>query len=375
MARTVVVTAMSDIRLWLVAVGMLGALMGELVSVDPANAQGAPPKHEVTVGLYLSPPFVTQDKRAYTGMAFDLWTALAQELSLKSNYRIFPTVPALQDAASTGDIDIAVTNLSITEDRALRVDFTYPWFDAGLRIMVRDQQGTGLREILGGLRDTGYLRAYLWIAVLLGLATILLTVFDRQFDPAFPARWRGGLAESFYAVMSLVSGRSPVRRNMFGWAGRIMGAAWLVFGIAVVAFVTSSVTSVMTTLSLANQIHGLSDLPGKPVGVLIGSVAEDFARREGLDLRSFANIEDSVKALRDGSVDALVADAPVLEFFAHTHPEQETAVVGGIFQPDKYGFALPRNSDLTRQLTVKLIGAHEDGVVEALHDRYFGKAP
>ena len=196
MARTVVVTAMSDIRLWLVAVGMLGALMGELVSVDPANAQGAPPKHEVTVGLYLSPPFVTQDKRAYTGMAFDLWTALAQELSLKSNYRIFPTVPALQDAASTGDIDIAVTNLSITEDRALRVDFTYPWFDAGLRIMVRDQQGTGLREILGGLRDTGYLRAYLWIAVLLGLATILLTVFDRRFDPAFPARWRGGLRKA-----------------------------------------------------------------------------------------------------------------------------------------------------------------------------------
>ena len=141
---------------------------------------------------------------------------------MKSNYRIFPTVPALLDAASTGDIDIAVTNSSITEDRALRVDFTYPWFDAGLRIMVRDQQGTGLREILGGLRDTGYLRAYLWIAVLLGLATILLTVFDRRFDPAFPARWRDGLAESFYAVMSLVSGRSPVRRNMFGWAGRIM---------------------------------------------------------------------------------------------------------------------------------------------------------
>ena len=65
----------------------------------------------------------------------------------------------------------------------------------------------------------------------------------------------------------------------------------------------------------------------------------------------------------------------VLEFFAHTHPEQETAVVGGNLQLDKYGFALPRNSDLTRQLTVKLIGAHEDGVVEALHDRYFGKAP
>ena len=40
------------------------------------------------------------------------------------------------------------------------------------------------------------------------------------------------------------------------------------------AYVTSSVTSVMTTLSLTNQINSVADLPGKSIGVFAGSVAE-----------------------------------------------------------------------------------------------------
>ena len=34
-------------------------------------------------------------------------------------------------------------------------------------------------------------------------------------------------------------------------------------------------------------------------------------------------------ALRDGSIDAIVADAPVLEYYAHTHPEERVDVIGG----------------------------------------------
>ncbi|ASV87939.1 extracellular solute-binding domain protein (plasmid) [Ochrobactrum quorumnocens] len=49
---------------------------------------------------------------------------------------------------------------------------------------------------------------------------------------------------------------------MPGWLDRISGDHWLVCGVAVNAYVTSSATSVMTALSLAHQINSIADLPG-----------------------------------------------------------------------------------------------------------------
>ena len=56
-------------------------------------------------------------------------------------------------------------------------------------------------------------------------------------------------------------------------------------------------------------------------------------------------------------------------------PKERVDVVGGLFEPDKYGFGLARNSPLTRQLTVEILGAHEHGLVEGLHAKYFGESP
>ena len=351
-------------------------LLWLLLSASASFAQGLPDARQpVRVGVYVSPPFVIQEKDHFTGMAVELWKALAEAQGLQSQYQSFPTVSALIDATASGKVDIAVTNLTITQGRAQRIDFTYPWFDAGLRIMIDEHQGTGFLEVVSGLRESGFLRAYAWIAFVVVAATLSLTAFDRRFDPNFPRRWRDGAAESFFSVMSIAAGKATGRRNVFGWVGRLWQGLWLVCGIAVLAFVTSSVTSVMTTLSLTNQINSLDDLPGKAVGVFAGSVSEEFARTSGLEIYSFPNIDEAVAALKDGDIAAIIGDAPVLEFYAHSHPEQNVDVIGGIFEPDKYGFGLPLNSPSTRRLTVELIGAHERGLVEQLHDKYFGISP
>lgn len=288
---------------------------------------------------------------------------------------MFPTFGALIEATAAGTVDVAVTNLTITRDRAQRIDFSQPWFDAGLRIMVDRNRRSGFRDVVQGLRESGHLRGYAWLAFVILVATALLTLFDRRFDTSFPRRWRDGLAESFYSVMSIATSGKAARKNLFGWVGRIGSALWLVCGVAVLAYVTSSVTSVMTTLSLTHQIHGLADLPDKTVGVFTGSVAEEFARESALDARSFQNIDEAVAALLDDRIDAIVGDAPVLQYYAHTHPESSVAVVGRIFEPDKYGFGLPLHSALTRPVTVELLGNHEIGRVQELRSKYFGEAP
>ncbi|MDO5759217.1 MAG: transporter substrate-binding domain-containing protein [Rhodobacterales bacterium] len=341
----------------------------------PAHVMAQDTEGHVAVGLYKSPPFVmVDDDGTPTGMAVDLWERLTDRLGLQSDYTFYPSYKAIVEATGRGDVDVAVTNLTITQKRAERVNFTQPWFDAGQRIMVAEGQGSGFGAVIRGLSSAGHLRTYGWMLLIVLAATLLITLFDRRFDPNYPKRWRDGLAEGFYTVMSVAtSGKPPSRSKLFGWVGRVWAAIWLVCGIGVLAYVTSSVTSVMTTLAITGAINGPADLPGKTVGVFTGSVSEEFVQTFGLTSRSYPGIDDAVAALTSGHIDAVIADAPVLEYYAHIRPERDLTVVGQIFQPDKYGFAVPFDSKLAKSFTLALLGLKEEGVIEELRRTYFGE--
>ena len=233
-----------------------------------------------------------------------------------------------------------------------------------------------LGALLEGLRNAGYLRIYGWIGAGILLVTLLLTLFGRHFDPQFPRRWRDGLAESFYAAVKIATaGQVPGRTNRLGWLGRVWQGVWLLPAIALVAFVTSSVTSVLTTQSLHHQINSLQDVRDQPVGVLAGTVEEDYGRTQGLTLRSYDDLDQASAALLAGEVQAVMADAPMLEYHAPTRPELPVKVVGRLFNRDRYGFALPLNSPRTRDITLEVLKAVESDQVEQLRLRYFGRNP
>lgn len=328
----------------------------------------------VTVGLYESPPFVMPDTGdAPSGMAIDLFSNVSERLELTPNYTFFSTVRELVEAVETGAVDVAVTNMTINQRRAELVDFTQPWYDAGLRIMIHEDAASGLGAVVDGLSSAGHLEAYAWLITVIVVATILLTLFDRRFDKEFHERWRDGIAHSFHSVMSVAtSGRPPSRKNLFGWIGKVWSALWLVVGIGVVAYITSSVTSVMTTLAIEDSINGPSDLPGKTIGVSEGSTAEDFARAFGFGVQVYPGVAAAAEALLNGDIDAVVGDAPVLEYYDHINPDLGLDVVGQIFQPEKYGFALQQGSPLTKDITVELLGLMEDGTIDQVNSTYFG---
>ncbi|WP_319517559.1 transporter substrate-binding domain-containing protein [uncultured Martelella sp.] len=340
-----------------------------------AQEQESEPPQEIRVGYRVTPPFVMRNADGdFTGMATELWKEIEAGLNVTASYTEYETIADLLAAVEAEELDIAVGAISITEDRAEVVDFTQPWFDSGLRIMIDDRSSSSLVNIWNGLAEAGYLRYYGWLLVFIVLGTIGLTFFDRHFDKNFPRRWRDGVSESFYAVMLVVTkGSLPSRSKLFGWIGRVFAAFWLVIGIAVVAYVTSSVTSVMTSIAITGSVTGPDDLPGHTVGVFRGSSAENLVRREGYDFVTYSGIETAVEGLRNAEVDALVADAPVLEYFKAQNPSLGLDVVGRLFAPDKFGFALPYGQDtLIYPVTVRLLALKENGYLTELSQQYFG---
>lgn len=147
-----------------------------LAAPSQIRAQEATQTGKLRIGLYVSPPFVTRDSGEFGGMSVELWERLASRLDLQYDYSGFDTLGDLVTATAAGQVDIAVTNLTITQNRAERIDFTQPWFDAGLRIMVEENRGSGFADIFRGLRQSGHLRAYAWLVLVVLVATVLLTI-------------------------------------------------------------------------------------------------------------------------------------------------------------------------------------------------------
>lgn len=334
------------------------------------SAQDVITLQKIKTGVYINPPFVMKDSLGYyTGMAIDLWELLEDEMGFVAEYIEYPTWRSMMEAVTTGEIDAAVSNISVTYERAKQVKFSFPWFDSGLRIMIKSSgQGT----IWSELKRSGHLQAYLWIVAIIVLLTTVLTFIYRRRERTFPRNWLDGFTESLYRlVIALKTG--VVNNKNYNWMGKILAVTWMLSGVGLVAYVTSSITSSMTAVALTSDIHSLADLPGKRVGVLNATIAEEYMLNRGIPTIGYENIEEATQALIADEIDAIVRDAPILEYWCFTNPQYKMKVVGNIFHSDKYAFAAnKRNSIQMDSISVKLIKLFENEKVSTLKNNYFG---
>lgn len=77
----------------------------------------------------------------FTGFDVELWDAIADDLGLDYKWQTMDfngIIPALQSKS----IDAAIAGITIKSSREEVVDFSYPYYDAGLVILVREDNDT-----------------------------------------------------------------------------------------------------------------------------------------------------------------------------------------------------------------------------------------
>jgi ABC-type amino acid transport substrate-binding protein len=110
------------------------------------------------VGVCVEPPFVSKLADGYGGLAIELWEQIASSQGWQFKYIEVPSFSELMDMVHKGTIDIAVGDLTINSQRLKRVDFSQPYFDSGLQIVTDSRRHTGLRALLRGIYEAGFLR-------------------------------------------------------------------------------------------------------------------------------------------------------------------------------------------------------------------------
>ncbi|MDQ6596056.1 transporter substrate-binding domain-containing protein [Bacillus salipaludis] len=87
------------------------------------------------------PPFEYKDGNDYKGIDIDLINAIAKNQGFKIELNPMDfggIIPAMQ----ANQLDVAIAGMSITDERKKVVDFSTPYFDAGLTVVVKKDNST-----------------------------------------------------------------------------------------------------------------------------------------------------------------------------------------------------------------------------------------
>lgn len=105
----------------------------------------------LTVGAYpANPPWeVKQEDGSFVGFEVDLVNAIAEKLGMEVEYQDLG-FQALFAATSSGRIDMAISSITITDERLQNQDFTQGYYDADLALGVRKDSGIDSLDDLSG---------------------------------------------------------------------------------------------------------------------------------------------------------------------------------------------------------------------------------
>ncbi|XP_044400861.1 glutamate receptor 2.8 [Triticum aestivum] len=228
------------------------------------------------------------------------------------------------------EYDIAVADITIRYNRSLYVDFTVPYTESGVGMIVPVKENV--------MKDV-------WLFL----------------KPLSTEMWIGSIILFMYTgvvvwLLEYLNGSEHVHEEKLEcFLPRIVLRVWMVVLLVLAASYTASFASMLTVHKLSPTVNDVQELQknGEYVGFHQGSYIEGLLVEIGFDtskLKSYATLEDFYSALSNGSIVAVVLDIPYIKLFLAKY-NKGYAMVGPIYKSAGFAFALPKNSPLCVEMS------------------------
>jgi len=341
-------------------------------AVEPGDTAKQAPSRLRVVAAGSEPFVVSHPGQPVTGLSVAVWDRIADQLNREYDIESVESVSRAIELVASGEADLAIGPISITERRARVVDFTQPYFEGSVAILAPVKRSAFAR-----------IKPFLTMAFLGGLAILLVVLFvvgtlmwlaeRRGNSEQFPRSWRRGLPEGLWmalVTMTTVGYGDRVPRTL---AGRLITGGWMLVSLVItssfIAFVATAVT-----LSQIDRpgISKLSELGGERVAVVAGTTSEGFARDAGARVFAAESLGEAVNSVVVGDSAAVLFDRPALRYYLNANRGLGVSLSEGSYHPTGYGIALPEGSPLREPIDVGILRLREAGVIERLSNRYLG---
>ena len=359
----------------------LACLVLSVSLTHPARGQEvpAPPARQFRVVTREIAPFVMRQGDRLTGYSVELWERVAREAQLpfdpQRDYRVVDSVGEVLSALQHKEADAAVGALSITSEREKIVDFSQPFYESGLQIMVRDQGGSSLTRIASNLfKGRIFELVGVLLVIVLVYAHLLWLAERRKNSEVFPPTYVAGVSQALWWSSSTIITGGCENLAPTGLLGRMSAILWMLAGMATFSYVTASISSTMTVDTLNSDVRTVGDLKERKLAVACvrGSTGERFMQEAGFATQGFDTADAAADALDAERVGAVVYDSPILRYYLKNHPGTKLMLTGDLFEKQSYGVGLQEGSPQRKDITRAILKLREDGVLEELETKYFG---
>jgi ABC-type amino acid transport substrate-binding protein len=338
------------------------------------SGYGLSANSDLSVAIKPVAPFVIENTQSIEGFSIDLWKAIAKDLNISYRFVVKSNVKLLIESVKSGESDVAIAAVSINAQRSQLVDFSHQYFRSGLQIAIKKEKST-LSLFYDGIKTVIFSNTFLYAVVLLTIMLIVIAHIiwweERGKNDQFSSSYFAGIFDALYwsiITMTTVGYGDKVAKT---YLGKVTTIIWVMVGYFLFAYFTASVTTVSTVAKLEGSIHKISDLEGKKVAVVKGSTSEAFILQQNIYTVAAHSIEDAFILLEKDQVQAIVYDAPVLQYLIKNR--EDFIVVDTIFKEEYYGIVFPKNSPYRDKINTTLLKIIESHQYKQLHHKWFKK--
>ncbi|XP_070556833.1 glutamate receptor ionotropic, kainate 2-like [Ptychodera flava] len=294
------------------------------------------------------------------------------------------------------DVDLAVAPFTISYERQQKIDFTKPYLDLGLTVMLgiesKDDNLFRFAEPFSG---------DLWIAIFVSmvLCGVCVSLCSYLSPYGYYGRYIQRIDledESDAELHKLMSLPQAMWFAFASWthqgaeytprclSGRLIGGFWWLAVTVIIATYTANLAAFLTAARLNSGINSIDDLAAQ-TDIEYGTVAESqpqsfFEHSDSDPYRRLWSVMQSQETLVQDSVQgiervrrgkyAFIWDSAVLDYSA-SKPPCNVRTVGHTFAKIGYGLGLQLDSPYTERFTLEILRLRQEGYIDELHKKYF----
>ncbi|XP_043945012.1 glutamate receptor ionotropic, NMDA 2A [Protopterus annectens] len=289
---------------------------------------------------------------------------------------------------------MAVGSLTINEERSEVVDFSVPFVETGISVMVSRSNGTvSPSAFLEPFSASVWVMMFVMLLIVSAVAVFVFEYFSPVGYNRCLAKGKAPHGPSFtigkaiWLLWGLVFNNSVPVQNPKGTTSKIMVSVWAFFAVIFLASYTANLAAFMIQEEFVDQVTGLSDKkfqrpydysPPFRFGTVPNGSTERNIRNNYPDMHQYMvkynqkGVLDALVSLKSGKLDAFIYDAAVLNYMAGRDEGCKLVTIGSgyIFATTGYGIALQKGSPWKRQIDLALLQFVGDGEMEELEAQW-----
>lgn len=125
----------------------------------------------------------------------------------------------------------------------------------------------------------------------------------------------------------------------------------------------------------ANSVNSRDDLPGKTIGVQLGTTGDEdatsYEKENGSTVERYNKGADAIQALKTGKIDCVVIDQQPAEAFVKKNDDLK--ILSDTFDPEEYAICIAKDiTDLTDSFNKAIEELEKDGTIDSIISNYIG---